>query len=76
MELQVSKEWLWKYYTYCIHVYDVWTQKMQTFSTTDPYSRSLAADGARSQVSAIKICLLTYLTLEMDSCIFSLHLNV
>ena len=42
--------WLWKYYTYRVRVYDVWTQQIQTFETTDPYSYSLAADGARTQV--------------------------
>ena len=47
---QVDRAWLWKYYTYRIQVYDVWTLKVQTFHTTDPYSRSLAADGARTQV--------------------------
>lgn len=48
--IQIGKEWLWKYYTYNIKVYDVWTQKVQTFNTTDPYSKSLAADGTRTQV--------------------------
>jgi len=41
--------WEWKYYTLRVTVYSPWTQQVEVTETTDPYSRSLAADGLRSQ---------------------------
>ncbi|KAG2423818.1 hypothetical protein HXX76_014978 [Chlamydomonas incerta] len=42
--------WLWSYYTYRVTVYCPWTARVETVESTDPYSRGLAADGARTQI--------------------------
>lgn len=54
MAVQGPSSWLGKYYKYCVRVYSPWSRKIETLEATDPYSRSLAADGARSQVSLIR----------------------
>jgi hypothetical protein len=41
---------LWSYYKYRVAVYCPWTQRVEVSEATDPYSRSLAADGERTQV--------------------------
>ena len=43
-------DWVGKYYQYKIRVYCPWTQCMETSYATDPYSRSLAANSARSHI--------------------------
>ena len=48
--LQGPASWLGKYYKYRVKVYSPWSQRIETLEATDPYSRSLAADGARTQV--------------------------
>ena len=50
-------EWLWRYYTFRIRVFSHWSLRVETFEVTDPYSHSLAADGARTQ--ACHLCILT-----------------
>ena len=75
--VQVPDSWLWKYYTYRVQVYDVWTQQMQTFETTDPYSYSLAADGARTQVMQSQqdtLIMLPLSWLRAQHCRFQLEL--
>jgi len=47
--LQGPSAWEWRYYKFLVRVFSPSTAKMETFEATDPYSRSLAADGARSQ---------------------------
>ncbi|KAG2494697.1 hypothetical protein HYH03_007213 [Edaphochlamys debaryana] len=42
--------WLWSYYTYRVTTYCPWTVRFETLEVADPYSRGLAADGARSQI--------------------------
>uniref|UniRef100_A0A061RDX2 Alpha--glucosidase n=1 Tax=Tetraselmis sp. GSL018 TaxID=582737 RepID=A0A061RDX2_9CHLO len=44
------REWEWSFYNFRVTVYCPWTQQVEVSVTTDPYSRSLAADGARSQI--------------------------
>ncbi|GFR45769.1 hypothetical protein Agub_g7223 [Astrephomene gubernaculifera] len=43
-------DWLWSYYTFQVSVYCPWTARFETKEVTDPYSRGLAADGARTQL--------------------------
>ncbi|EFJ43973.1 hypothetical protein VOLCADRAFT_118899, partial [Volvox carteri f. nagariensis] len=43
-------DWLWSYYTYRVTNYCPWTARFETVEVTDPYSRGLAADGARTQM--------------------------
>ncbi|KAK9903518.1 hypothetical protein WJX75_007894 [Coccomyxa subellipsoidea] len=43
-------EWVGKYYKYRVKVYSPWSRKVEVLEATDPYSRSLAADGARTQI--------------------------
>ncbi|KAK9823625.1 hypothetical protein WJX72_004323 [[Myrmecia] bisecta] len=47
---QGSPDWLYKYYKYRLTVYSPWNQQVVTLEVTDPYSRSLAADGERTQI--------------------------
>lgn len=42
--------WLWHYYTYRVTAYNPWTNRFESLEVTDPYSRGLAADGARTQL--------------------------
>ncbi|KAK9797016.1 hypothetical protein WJX73_006576 [Symbiochloris irregularis] len=46
-------EWLWRYYTYRVRVFSHWSNQVETFEVTDPCSRSLAADGARTQIAVM-----------------------
>ena len=48
--MQGPASWNGKYYKYRLEVYSPWSQRMEVLEATDPYSRSLAADGARTQV--------------------------
>ena len=48
--LQGPASWVGKYYKYRVKVYSPWSQRIETLEPTDPNSRSLAADGARTQV--------------------------
>ena len=48
--MQGPASWSGKYYKYRLEVYSPWSQRMEVLEATDPYSRSLAADGARTQV--------------------------
>ena len=48
--MQGPASWSSKYYKYRLEVYSPWSQRMEILEATDPYSRSLAADGARTQV--------------------------
>ena len=41
---------LGKYYKYRVRVYCPWTRRVETVESTDPYSRSLAANGERTHV--------------------------
>jgi pullulanase len=50
---QGPQEWCWKYYTFRVRVYCPWTRRIEVVEATDPYSRSLAADGVRSQVAQL-----------------------
>ena len=50
--MQGPASWTGKYYKYRLEVYSPWSQRMKMLEATDPYSRSLAADGARTQVRA------------------------
>lgn len=43
-----------RYYQYRIRVYCPWTQAIETSYATDPYSRSLAANSARSHIVDIR----------------------
>lgn len=52
--LQGPAEWVGKYYKYRAKVYSPWSRKVEVLEATDPYSRSLAADGARTQVRGHK----------------------
>ena len=52
--MQGPASWSGKYYKYRLEVYSPWSQRMEVLEATDPYSRSLAADGARTQVG---VCL-------------------
>ena len=49
--VQGEKAWLGRYYTYRLRVYSPYSCGVETFQTTDPYSGSLAADGARTQAN-------------------------
>lgn len=62
--VQGPSSWLGKYYKYCVRVYSPWSRKIETLEATDPYSRSLAADGARSQVSLIRQMLPSHSTVR------------
>mmetsp|Transcript_1676 Transcript_1676/g.4831 ORF Transcript_1676/g.4831 Transcript_1676/m.4831 type:complete len:1182 (+) Transcript_1676:338-3883(+) len=42
--------WEWKYYRYRVTAYCPDTQQVEALEATDPYSRSLAADGQRTQI--------------------------
>ncbi|BDA50310.1 Pullulanase [Coccomyxa sp. Obi] len=42
--------WVGRYYKYRVKVYSPWSRKVEALEATDPYSRSLAADGARTQI--------------------------
>ena len=42
-------EWEGRYYTYAVRVFSHWSSAIEDFEVTDPYSLSLAADGARTQ---------------------------
>ena len=43
--------WRGRYYKYRLRVYNPWSRQVETLESTDPYARSLAADGARTQAS-------------------------
>lgn len=45
-----SAKWKSLYYVYEVTVYAPSTQRIETLTATDPYSRSLARDGERSQI--------------------------
>ena len=49
--LQGPASWRGKYYQYRITVFCPDSQQVETLTTTDPYSLSLAADGTHTQVS-------------------------
>ena len=49
--MQGPRSWLGRYYKYRLHVYSHWSRKVEILESTDPYARSLAADGARTQAS-------------------------
>ena len=60
--------WCGKYYKYRVSVYNPWSQRMEVLEATDPYSRSLAADGARTQVGlrlARPVTVDVYMTVEV-----------
>lgn len=42
-------------------MYNCWAQRMETLEATDPYSRSLAADGARTQASPLPFAVSSHL---------------
>ncbi|KAK9832555.1 hypothetical protein WJX81_008597 [Elliptochloris bilobata] len=44
------RAWEWRYYKFRVRVFSPTSALIETFEATDPYSRSLAADGARSQI--------------------------
>ena len=46
---QGSRAWEWRFYKFRLRVFSPSSARLETFEATDPYSRSLAADGARSQ---------------------------
>ena len=46
---QGPRAWEWRYYKFRVRVFSPTSARLETFEATDPYSRSLAADGARSQ---------------------------
>ncbi len=46
---QGPRAWEWRYYKFRVRVFSPASAKIEEFEATDPYSRSLAADGARSQ---------------------------
>jgi pullulanase-type alpha-1,6-glucosidase len=43
-------EWEWKYYTFGVTVFTPVTGRVETNTVTDPYSRSLSRNSARSQI--------------------------
>ena len=43
--------WEGRYYVYRVRVFSHWSRQVEDFEVTDPYSLSLAADGARTQAS-------------------------
>ena len=49
--LQGPASWLGKFYQYRITVFCPDRQRVETLTTTDPYSLSLAADGTHTQAS-------------------------
>ena len=52
VHVQGPSDWLGKYYKYRLRVFSPWSRTVETLETTDPYSRSVAADGARTQACA------------------------
>ena len=48
--MQGPAEWEGRYYVYRVRVFSHWSGAVEDFEVTDPYSLSLAADGARTQV--------------------------
>ena len=51
MGVQGPSAWEGRYYVYKVKVFSHWSGAIEDFEVTDPYSLSLAADGARTQVS-------------------------
>ncbi|EIE23312.1 alpha-1,6-glucosidase, partial [Coccomyxa subellipsoidea C-169] len=47
--------WVGKYYKYRLKVYSPWSREIELLEATDPYSRSLAADGARTQIMDLSL---------------------
>ena len=54
---QGPRAWEWRYYKFRARAFSPSSVRLETCEATDPYSRSLAADGARSQARpALLLC--------------------